>query len=212
MIPQASCFTNSPNQISSLPGLFTSWLYLRCQNGNWQAALTCQRQMNALCSCLVWLQQDGEWRVAVGTQLNCSGTALLYSTSDFKNYTYDGVLASQIGISPDGICADDGTGAASTCNQFGQGCRMWECVDAIQVGPVMAIKWSDQVRHSSASHSGHSTWAKNKGDCTDHSWSSTCSTCSPDKVDVLDRSKAGPRRRKGTIKVRGGRGVELRQG
>lgn len=92
-----------------------------------------------------WLQ-DGAWRVAVGTQLNCSGTALLYSTQDFQSYTYDGVLASQIGIAPNGSCADDGVGSTGSCNQFGTGCRMWECVDAIHVGPVMAIKWSDQVR------------------------------------------------------------------
>ena len=84
--------------------------------------------------------------MAVGTQLNCSGTALLYSTQDFQSYTYDGVLASQIGIAPNGSCADAGVGSTGSCNQFGTGCRMWECVDAIHVGPVMAIKWSDQVR------------------------------------------------------------------
>ncbi|KAK9833773.1 hypothetical protein WJX74_005433 [Apatococcus lobatus] len=89
--------------------------------------------------------QDGAWRVAVGTQLNCSGTALLYSTQDFQSYTYNGVLASQIGIEPNGLCADSGLGSTEKCNQIGEGCRMWECVDAVHVGPVMAIKWSDQV-------------------------------------------------------------------
>ncbi|GLU20930.1 hypothetical protein SLE2022_371030 [Rubroshorea leprosula] len=53
-----------------------------------------------------WIGPDGNWRILIGSKVNTTGVALVYQTTDFKNYTLlDGYLHSVLG-----------TG-------------MWECVD-----------------------------------------------------------------------------------
>lgn len=53
-----------------------------------------------------WMGPDGTWRITIGTKVNDTGMALLYSTTDFMNYVAEDNL----------LHAVDGTG-------------MWECVD-----------------------------------------------------------------------------------
>ena len=42
--------------------------------------------------------QNGRYWTAVGAQDDCVGTAELYSTTDYVNWTLDGSLLSQVGI------------------------------------------------------------------------------------------------------------------
>ncbi|DBB18751.1 hypothetical protein WJX82_009075 [Trebouxia sp. C0006] len=91
-------------------------------------------------------QQDGRHYTAIGGQLDCSGSAMLYSSSDYTTWEYVGLLASQTGADPSAECipADNG----DSCDQFGTGCRSWECPDFFTVPGLnggYALKWSDQV-------------------------------------------------------------------
>lgn len=92
--------------------------------------------------------QDGLWYTAVGGQLDCSGSAMLFSSPPgFVNWTYAGLLASQVGSDSTAECRPS---AANTegCDQAGAGCRSWECPDFFTVPGLVgrhALKWSDQV-------------------------------------------------------------------
>ncbi len=90
--------------------------------------------------------QDGLQYTAIGGQLNCSGSAMLYSSSDYTTWEYVGLLASQTGADPSAECIPADSG--DSCDQFGTGCRSWECPDFFIVPGLnggYALKWSDQV-------------------------------------------------------------------
>lgn len=90
--------------------------------------------------------QDGLYYTAIGSQLDCSGSAMLYSSSDYATWGYAGLLASQTGVEPSAECTPAANG--ESCNQFGATCRSWECPDFFSVpgvAGVYALKWSDQV-------------------------------------------------------------------
>ncbi|KAL3134801.1 hypothetical protein ABBQ32_007784 [Trebouxia sp. C0010 RCD-2024] len=92
-------------------------------------------------------QQDGLWYTAIGGQLDCSGTAMMFSSpSGFLNWTYVGLLASQVGSDSSAKCLPAANGEG--CDQAGAGCRSWECPDFFTVQGLVgryALKWSDQV-------------------------------------------------------------------
>ena len=92
-------------------------------------------------------KQDGLWYTAIGGQLDCSGSAMMYSSSlGFLNWEYTGLLASQVGSDCTSECQPASDGQA--CNQIGAACRSWECPDFFTVPGLdgrYALKWSDQV-------------------------------------------------------------------
>ena len=78
--------------------------------------------------------------------MDCSGSAMMYSTKDFASWSYEGLLASQPGIEPASECSAASNG--ENCDQFGKGCHSWECPDYFAVpgeDGAYALKWSDQV-------------------------------------------------------------------
>ena len=92
--------------------------------------------------------QDGVWYTAIGGQLNCVGSAMMYSSFDYLKWDYVGLLASQIGSDSSAECKPASNG--ESCGQFGAACRSWECPDFFPVpglDGVHAFKWSDQVRY-----------------------------------------------------------------
>lgn len=98
--------------------------------------------------CHAFLLQDGTYYSAIGGQLDCSGSAMLYSTKDLVSgsWSYEGLLASQPGIEPASHCKAAANG--EDCDQFGAGCHSWECPDYFAVpgeDGAYALKWSDQV-------------------------------------------------------------------
>lgn len=93
-------------------------------------------------------KQDGLWYTAIGGQLDCSGSAMMYSSSPgFLNWEYVGLLASQVGSDSTAECRPASTNSQD-CNPTGATCRSWECPDFFTVPGLngrYALKWSDQV-------------------------------------------------------------------
>ena len=92
-------------------------------------------------------KQDGLWYTAIGGQLDCSGSAMMYSApSGFLNWEYVGLLASQVGSDSTAECQPASN--KQGCDQIGGTCRSWECPDFFTVSGLngrYALKWSDQV-------------------------------------------------------------------
>lgn len=76
-------------------------------------------------------QQDGLYYTAVGGQLDCRGSAMLYSSSDYTGWEYVGLLASQTAADPSAQCSPADNG--DSCDQLGTACRSWECPDFFTV-------------------------------------------------------------------------------
>ena len=98
-----------------------------------------------LCVCASYMQ-DGMYYIVIGGQLDCSGSAMMYSSPDYTAWDYVGLLASQTGAEPSAECVSAADG--QSCNQFGATCRSWECPDFFTVPGLIggyALKWSDQV-------------------------------------------------------------------
>ena len=90
--------------------------------------------------------QDGLYYTAVGGQLDCRGSVMLYSSSDYTGWEYVGLLASQTAADPSAQCSPADNG--DSCDQLGTACRSWECPDFFTVPGLhggYALKWSDQV-------------------------------------------------------------------
>ena len=93
------------------------------------------------------LQQDGTFYSAIGGQFDCTGSAIMYSTKDFTSWSFEGLLASQLGVEPASECSAAANG--QNCDPVGKGCRTWECPDYFSVPGLdgaYVLKWSDQVK------------------------------------------------------------------
>ncbi|MEW5308893.1 MAG: hypothetical protein WDW38_000814 [Sanguina aurantia] len=96
------------------------------------------------------------WYTIVGAQVDCVGSAAMFSSPDLKNWSSAGTLFSQLAynFSAARQCLEEPAPSGPThakdfggqrCNQFGY-CHMYECPDYFQAAPgVLAFKWSDQV-------------------------------------------------------------------